>query len=39
MSDSKDPRITRAHIIHAARAAQIGLNLLAVAGGGSFLKS
>ena len=33
MSDNKDPRITRAHIIHAARAAQIGLNLLAIAGG------
>lgn len=39
MSDIKDPRITRAHIIHAARADQIGLNLLAVAGGRPYIEA
>ena len=38
-SENKDQRITRAHIIHAARAAQIGLNLLAVAGGRPYIET
>jgi len=37
MPDNKDPRLTRSHIIHAARTAQIGLNLLAVAGGRPYI--
>ena len=37
MSDNTDPRLSRAHIIHAARVAQIGLNLQAVAGGRPYI--
>ena len=37
MSENTDPRLSRAHIIHAARAAQIGLNLQAVAGGRPYI--
>ena len=37
MSDTKDPRLARSHTIHAARATQIGLNLLVVAGGRPYI--
>ena len=39
MSDAADPRLARAHIIHAARAKQIALNLLAVAGGRPYIEA
>ncbi|NLE67547.1 MAG: hypothetical protein GX608_09020 [Lentisphaerae bacterium] len=39
MSETTDPRLTRAHIIHAARSAQIGLNLLALAGGRPYIEA
>ena len=39
MPDDIDPRLTRSHIIHAARADQIGLNLLAVAGGRPYIEA
>ncbi|MDD5679214.1 MAG: hypothetical protein PHW60_14675 [Kiritimatiellae bacterium] len=37
MSDDKDPRLSRSHIIHSARADQIRLNLQAVAGGRPYI--
>ncbi len=39
MSDNTDPRLMRSHIIHATRAAQIDLNLLAVAGGRPYIEA
>lgn len=37
MSDNTDPRLSRSHIIHAARVDQIRLNLEAVAGGRPYI--
>ncbi|MDD5677468.1 MAG: hypothetical protein PHW60_05675 [Kiritimatiellae bacterium] len=37
MSDNADPRLSRSHIIHSARADQIRLNLQAIAGGRPYI--
>ena len=37
MSDNKDPRLARSHIIHANRFKQLRLNQLAVNGGSAYI--
>jgi|GEM_PF-5055482 len=37
MSDAKDPRLSRSHIIHAGRLKQLRLNQLAVNGGSAYI--